>query len=87
MSSGKVILLIEDNPSDVELTRRALQKSRIANQLVVAEDGEALWNIFGGRVLTNCRPSHCSISTFPSCPGLRCLSGLGPTLGPGGCLS
>jgi two-component system response regulator len=40
MSSGKVILLIEDNPSDVELTRRALERSRIANQLVVAEDGE-----------------------------------------------
>ena len=41
MSSSKVILLIEDNPSDVDLTRRALEKSRIANELVVAEDGEA----------------------------------------------
>jgi CheY-like chemotaxis protein len=41
MSSSKVILLIEDNPSDVDLTRRALEKSRIANDLVVAEDGEA----------------------------------------------
>ena len=40
MSSTKVILLIEDNPSDVDLTRRALEKSRIANELVVAEDGE-----------------------------------------------
>jgi two-component system response regulator len=33
--------LIEDNPSDVDLTRRALEKSRISNELVVAEDGEA----------------------------------------------
>ena len=41
MSSTKVILLIEDNPSDVDLTRRALEKSRISNELVVAEDGEA----------------------------------------------
>ena len=41
MSSGKVILLIEDNPSDVDLTRRALERSRIANEMVVAEDGEA----------------------------------------------
>jgi two-component system, response regulator len=41
MSSGKVILLIEDNPSDVGLTRRALDMSRIANELFVAEDGEA----------------------------------------------
>jgi two-component system response regulator len=48
MSSDKVILLIEDNASDVELTRRALDKSRIANELVVAEDGESaleyLWH-------------------------------------------
>jgi two-component system response regulator len=41
MIPDKVILLIEDNPSDVELTMRALQISRIANDLVVAEDGEA----------------------------------------------
>jgi two-component system response regulator len=41
MSESKVILLIEDNPSDVDLTRRALERSRISNELVVAEDGEA----------------------------------------------
>jgi CheY-like chemotaxis protein len=35
----KVILLVEDNPSDVDLTRRAFQKSHIANRLIVAEDG------------------------------------------------
>ena len=47
MSSTKVILLIEDNPSDVDLTRRALEKSRIANELVVAEDGEAALEYLG----------------------------------------
>jgi two-component system, response regulator len=41
MNSDKAILLIEDNPSDVDLTRRAFEKSRIANELVVAEDGES----------------------------------------------
>ena len=44
----KTILLVEDNPSDVGLTRRALEKSRISNDLVVVEDGqEALDYLFG----------------------------------------
>ena len=46
--SPSVVLLVEDNSSDVELTRRALKKSHISNELVVARDGqEALDYIFG----------------------------------------
>lgn len=46
--NSKTILLIEDNPSDIELTKRALQKARIMNSLVVTEDGqEALDYLFG----------------------------------------
>jgi CheY-like chemotaxis protein len=49
----KTILLIEDNISDIELTRRALQKSHIANELIVAEDGqEALNYLFDSDPLT-----------------------------------
>jgi two-component system, response regulator len=45
---SKTILLVEDNPSDIGLTRRALEKSHIANELVVVEDGqEALDYLFG----------------------------------------
>lgn len=38
---NKVILLVEDNPEDVKLTRRAFQKSNVANELVVVNDGVA----------------------------------------------
>jgi two-component system, response regulator len=38
--SNKTILLIEDNPSDIALTRRALERAHIANLLVTAEDGQ-----------------------------------------------
>jgi two-component system response regulator len=45
---NKVILLVEDNPSDVKLTKRALEQNQIANKLIVAEDGrEALDYLFG----------------------------------------
>jgi two-component system, response regulator len=34
------ILLVEDNPSDAELTLHALEKSKLANQIQLARDGE-----------------------------------------------
>jgi len=34
------ILLIEDNPMDLDLTLRAFKKRRLANPIVVARDGE-----------------------------------------------
>ena len=42
------ILLIEDNPNDVELTLRALKQRNLANQVFVCRDGaEALEFFFG----------------------------------------
>ena len=43
----KEILLVEDNPDDVELTRIAFTQAKIANKLVVAREGaEALDYLF-----------------------------------------
>jgi two-component system, response regulator len=39
----KVILLVEDNPDDADLTLRALKRNKIMNEVVIARDGaEAL---------------------------------------------
>ena len=43
----KIILLVEDNPDDEALTLRALKRSHITNEVVVAHDGaEALDILF-----------------------------------------
>ena len=39
MKTDPVILLIEDNPDDEELTRRAFKASNISNRLIVVRDG------------------------------------------------
>ena len=39
-----IILLVEDNPDDIELTLRSLKKHSIVNDVVVARDGEEALN-------------------------------------------
>lgn len=38
------ILLVEDNPGDVDLTKEALEESKMHNNLYVAKDGEEAMN-------------------------------------------
>lgn len=40
MTNGVEILLIEDNPEDVEITLRAFRKHNMANKIHVVRDGE-----------------------------------------------
>jgi two-component system response regulator len=48
------ILLVEDNPNDVELTLRALKKHNLANKVHVVKDGaEALEYIFANGAYTH----------------------------------
>ena len=45
---GAEILLVEDNPNDMELTFRAMRRCNLANKIHVAKDGvEALEYVFG----------------------------------------
>jgi two-component system response regulator len=58
-SNAVELLIVEDNPQDLELTLRALRKANLANRIHVARDGvEALEFIFcegahAGRKITN----------------------------------
>jgi two-component system, response regulator len=50
--TSKKIMLVEDNPDDVELTLRALEQSKVTNKIVVAHDGaEACEILFGSEML------------------------------------
>jgi two-component system, response regulator len=59
MMEDKTILLVEDNPDDVELTIRAFKQNNILNKIVLARDGvEALdfllgTGIYAGRDLND----------------------------------
>ncbi|MEK8052346.1 response regulator [Ideonella sp. DXS22W] len=40
MNTDKPILLVEDNPMDVDLTLRAFKRRKVTNPVLVARDGE-----------------------------------------------
>jgi two-component system response regulator len=48
MTDQKIILLVEDNADDEALTIRALRRNNVANEIVVAHDGEEALDFFTG---------------------------------------
>ena len=38
------ILLVEDNPGDVRLTKEALRDAKVLNEIYVAKDGVEAWS-------------------------------------------
>jgi len=79
MNPRKTILLVEDNSSDVELTRRAMSKGQISSELVVAEDGQKALDYLRGEGTHAGRsiaetPSLVLLDLkLPSVPGLEVL--------------
>jgi two-component system, response regulator len=45
MAALRPILLVEDNPDDERLTIRALRRGKIANEILVARNGEDAWTM------------------------------------------
>lgn len=47
LNKNHPILLVEDNPVDVDLTLRAFKKQNLTNPIVIARDGEEAINLIG----------------------------------------
>ena len=81
-TSGIEILLVEDNPRDVEMTLRALKKHNLANNVHVVKDGaEALDFIFARGAYAQRDPNHAPKVVFldlklPKVSGLEVLSAI-----------
>lgn len=48
MTSPRPILLVEDNPDDERLTLRALRRGNLANEILIARNGEEALNLLFG---------------------------------------
>ncbi|MBU6427747.1 MAG: response regulator [Cyanobacteria bacterium REEB65] len=63
---ARKILLVEDNPDDILLTKRAFAKNNLANDIVVAQDGvEALAYLF--------EEGNCDSPASDNCPEIILL--------------
>ena len=60
-NGGVEILLVEDNPADLELTLHALRHNKIANRIHIARDGEEALDFIFHRNDFKDRSAHASL--------------------------
>jgi CheY-like chemotaxis protein len=61
MTNQIEILYVEDNPNDIELTLHAFRKNHLANNILIARDGEeALQMLFGADIV-----EHTELENYP----------------------
>jgi len=71
------ILLVEDNPLDVDLTLRAFTKRKLANPVIVARDGEEAMLLIDGWERGEARPALILLDLkLPKVDGLDVLARL-----------
>jgi CheY-like chemotaxis protein len=58
MSTNDTILLVEDNPKDVFLVKRALRKAQVVTPVQVVNDGDAAVHYLSGEVPYSDRMAH-----------------------------
>jgi two-component system response regulator len=64
------ILLVEDNPDDAELTRRAFERAKIGNPITVVDSGQAALDILYRNCTQHGNPGIDMILLDLSLPGL-----------------
>jgi chemotaxis family two-component system response regulator Rcp1 len=69
------ILLVEDNPNDIEITRRALEKGQVKNELTIARDGQEAIDLLFGASVRGCLPGLILLDlNLPKIDGREVLS-------------
>ena len=71
--NSKKVLLVEDNQSDIELTRRAFGKAGFDGELVVVEDGQEALDFLAGCAAEDLPTLTLIDLNLPKVPGLEVL--------------